>query len=611
MFDVKRKNRVKVIRTVLESLFLLLVLFIIIRALFSFREYEPFDDSLRTSEKGFVAVSYFGVDLEGTSTLISTERLNEHLSALKKQGYVTISQQDIMDYYEQGKELPEKALFIMFEDGRRDTAIFAQKILEDFNFRGNILTYADKLIDGTDPKFLSGRDINDLLATSWWETGSNGFRLYYINAYDRYKYYIGELTALEFEEMAGKLGRDYNHYLMDYIRDEDMLPEESYSEMKARINDDYTGMKRVYETEFGSVPGLYAIMHANTGHFGNNTRVSNVNAENIYSIFKMNFNREGFCFNTAGGAEHEIYDLTRMQPQSYWYSNHLLMRVKYDGEEEIAFINGNDSTYRKWNVKSGALECKPEKLVVTSVPGNYGEVQLGTVCSPDIEISTRLTGNVFGTQTVFLSGDASSGSGVGISLKNNHLLIEENGSTLFDLDLDEFDGKKKISVEEDMKEARITELSAMLRYAGDASEALAFREALDEIKEMPVKTVEEGAEEYIEEIPIGRLGNREMKIISEGETISVYIDNKIAADHIRVTPRNETCVSLKSIWGGYGWSQRNIADDVYDGCFEDLIISDLSGNNVFYDDTLHGLELLKETGKQICRNVINWFIKNL
>ena len=38
---------------------------------------------------------------------------------------------------------------------------------------------------------------------------------------------------------SGNITKDYNHYLMDYIRDENKIPIESQAEMQSRIRLDY------------------------------------------------------------------------------------------------------------------------------------------------------------------------------------------------------------------------------------------------------------------------------------------------------------------------------------------------------------------------------------
>lgn len=66
--------------------------------------------------------------------------------------------------------------------------------------------------------------------------------------------------------------------------------------------------------------------------------------------------------------QSSIYDLTRMQPQAYWYPNHLLMRIKYDINEDIVFNRGDETRYSLWNVLEGAAELQPEKIILTSLP---------------------------------------------------------------------------------------------------------------------------------------------------------------------------------------------------------------------------------------------------
>ncbi|WKZ99103.1 hypothetical protein [Lactobacillus delbrueckii] len=45
---------------------------------------------------------------------------------------------------------------------------------------------------------------------------------------------------------------------------------------------------------------------------------------------------------------------------------------------------------------------------------------------------------------------------------------------------------------------------------------------------------------------------------------------------------------------GFGQSQRNIADDIYDGAFKDLVITSPDGERVYCDNRLHGWELYKD-----------------
>ncbi|MET3291869.1 UNVERIFIED_CONTAM: hypothetical protein ABID98_004439 [Brevibacillus sp. OAP136] len=154
--DYRKKDRKKVIKTIVQFAILLIVGTLLYQAVFQVTSYAEPDHKAWTNEKGFIALSYFGVGRTGTSKLIAKNQLDEQLQALHDQGYVTISQQDILDYYNKKKPLPDKALFLSFEDGRNDSALFAEPILEKYNYKATALSYANK-VGNSDNKFFCSR----------------------------------------------------------------------------------------------------------------------------------------------------------------------------------------------------------------------------------------------------------------------------------------------------------------------------------------------------------------------------------------------------------------------------------------------------------------------
>lgn len=555
-FSPEKKDRKKKIRSILQGIFLILILIITIKALFSFTKYDRFSDEILspTEETGFIALSYFGVDRDGNNTLISTKNLEVQLEALKNNGYVTIEQQDILDYYTKGKKLPSKSLFLLFEDGRRDTAIFAQKIMEKLNFKGTILTYGGNLISD-DPKFLDGKDLLDLAKSTFWELGTNGYRLSYINVFNKELQYLGELDSLEFSKTSNTIDRDYNHYLMDYIRDEYGVPKETYEEMNNRIDYDYEEMCRIYESEIYEIPSLYALMHANTGKFGTNDKVSSINEKWINELFNMNFNREGFSLNNK---ESSIYDLTRMQPQSYWSTNHLLMRIWDDTKSNINFIVGDEKKASNFEKVSGEAEFVNDKIILTSLPKGKGTLKLKTDSKyKNVTVSTILKGNIIGSQGIHLRANDDQSKGIYIQLQNNYINIFDDNNKIYSFNLSEFE-ENKDKEKFDIKDRR----------------------------------------------------DRLLDIKLYGNKITVVIDDKIVVEELEVKNNDEGDVFLESAWGEYGYSQRNLADDVYDGIFERVKVMD-DKDNVIFDSSLTGIELVYYNINKTFNSILNWFIKHL
>lgn len=617
-----KKDLRKLIRSILEGALLIGLLLAAARILTASKGYIPYDPEdpnvVSGADQGFLAVSYFGVDRRSTDTLVSVRQLDAQLGALHSLGYVTVSQEDVENYYSRGTALPDKALFLLFEDGRRDTALFAEKILEKYNYKATILSYADKFGEG-DPKFLSPKDLNKLLKTGYWELGTNGYRLSYINTFDRYDRFLGQLTSDEFVRIHSYLGRDYNHYLMDYIRDEDRLPTESTQEMESRITQDYRSMEEIYTQELGQVPGLYCLMHANSGRFGNTQSVSRVNGRNIQALFRMNFNRDGYSLNSR---ESSVYDLTRIQPQACWNTNHLLMRLWDDlpdsRKKEILFVSGQPDTAeaeeKNWELRKGAVEYEADSIMLTTLPKGEGLLRLKDRSAENVTIEAELLGNQIGGQSLYLRANEDRSRCLCVSIQNNRLIVSEtdngNSTDLFILDLhDLVPEKDRVSVEEDSRDALAAEFTTRGRFAKSAADSMVFYSAANDAKQTPAASVGEGAEEYIPEIQINDSGRVRLTVRLEGNTLQVLVDGQDVTGVIPVSVSGSGGIAIGSSWGSWGYSQRNVADDVYDGVFHNLSITE--NGTCLYDNRLTGLQKLWNTLQAAWIGTINWFIRNL
>ncbi|MEA4970982.1 MAG: glycoside hydrolase [Candidatus Pelethousia sp.] len=606
------KDRKKALRSVNEVLMLLVFVCLLVLALSTTQPYEPFDSALVIGQdNGFVAVSYFGADIEGSETLISSKKLDEHLTALRDSGYVTITQQDILDYYEHGMPLPARALFLMFEDGRRDTVIFAEKILERLNQKATILSYADKF-SKKDDKFLSPKELLTLQKDSYWELGTNGYRLSYINVFDRYDNYFGQINSIEFNRISKYVDRNYNHYLMDYIRDEHEIPLESRLEMEARIRADYALMKEIYEKELGAVPALYTLMHSNTGMFATNEKVSAVNEKEIYDTFRMNFNREGYCLNTA---DISRFDLTRMQPQSYWSVNHLLMRIWDDTGLDQSFKAGDRSIAGRWTVREGAAECTGEQVILTTLPNARGLMRLDeSEGLYDLNLQTRLKGNKLGSQSIYLRADKDLESYVVVRLENNFLIIGEKSggeeTVLFELDLDEFDGIVWQEKEQNRLESQQVALDAKRTYGEKTAQNQRIIQALEE--DRAGASSQEGNGDYVPPLELKTSGNRLLSLSLLGARLTVSIDDKPAAE-VQLSGMHSGAVYLEAVSMLQGaYSQRNLADDVYDGVFEGLAIYHGEGQrNALYDTRPTGFRAFAVQAGKAWDGLVKWFMETI
>ncbi len=599
-----KKDRIKIIKYIIQLTLVALLIYVVVRQVFFSPHYKTYAQSStdivasesNVSTPAFVAISYFGVEKyeSDSATLISQERLDEHLAALKLNGYETISQQDILNYYAYSGSLPERALFLLFEDGRRDTAVFSQSLLEKYNYMATANTYADKF-EEKDGKFLSAKDLKTMLRSTFWELGTNGYRLSYINVFDRYGNYYGHLNSNEFISINQYLKRDYNHYLMDFLRNEDRIREESVDEMKERIQADYEMMQQNYIDNIGYLPQLYTLMHSNTGAFGTDPLVSNENRTYITSMFSMNFNREGSCMNSLSSS---VYDLTRMQPQAYWYPNHLLMRIQDDMQQDMTFVLGDETEAANWTIDQGAAEFRNNVIALTSESNSYGRIALKNVRYADVCLTVTLDGNVAGNQGILLRADRSMNNGVYVGIENNILEIREytNGDIedLCSLDLYEFDGGSDKSVAEDEYEGLVTLQDAILQYDESYTRMQNAQYELDQLEQETPADIESGSEAYVPEIDLTDRGSRELEITLTGTSLTILVDGRIAVENLQVSSVRRGSIALESsALLQEKYSQRNLADDVYDAVFTDLTLRNPNDpEDIYYAYRLNGGEEL-------------------
>ena len=294
------------------------------------------------------------------------------------------------------------------------------------------------------------------------------------------------------------------------------------------------------------------------------------------------------------------------------------MRIKDDLPEEdqknIEFVTGDGDSKNAWELIQGAAEYRKndEIIALTSLPQEMGILKLkDSENSKNVEVSATLKGNVLGCQSVILKANDKPDSGVEVRLMNNHLYLVNGKEILEDIDLYDFDGGDKTSVEEDMRDSLAGEYAAFARYAVSHKEAVEYTNLSNEAKKAKVKTLEEGGEEYRPVFQISDRGNRKLDITLVDGMITVKLDGKVAIENHAIKNLHDGAIYLKSAWTEYGYSQRNIADDVYDGVFEKVTVKDLDNGTVLFTNVLTGMQNVQRKAEQTFNSVINWFITNI
>ena len=161
-----------------------------------------------------------------------------------------------------------------------------------------------------------------------------------------------------------------------------------------------------------------------------------------------------------------------------------------------------------------------------------------------------------------------------MKLSGNYLYVRENGKELLKLDLNKFDGKEPISIDEDKKAAEVAALKTAARYAPTKEQAELYSKRMLDREAQAATSVEDGGKEYVAPINIREPGKRSLELFLKGSSLRIILDGRELDEPITVSKTSKGKIALEAAMTAYDWSQRNLADDVYDGVFEKLMVYD-------------------------------------
>ena len=570
-----KKNRRKIIRSIAQLIIVIFLAVVLIRVVF-LTEKRVEEKVPLENKDGFIALSYFGVSRGDSPKYVSKKNLKEQLSLLERQGYKTITQQDILDFYEKNKPLPEKSLYLSFEDGRTDSSIFAQNIMENLNYKATMFTYANKM-DTRDNKFLKPKDLLLMEKSGYWELGSNGYRLTYINIYNDKGQSLG---IVDENDVPNKTTIEYyNHYLMDFIRNQYMIPSETRKEMEARIKKDYKSMHDIYKEELGEIPRAYAIMHANSLYNNMEPLVQSVNDKQIKDTFSMHFNREQGAYNKA---DADLYNLSRLQVSPYWSTNHVMMKIRQASKQNVEFEVGDHELAKKWSIVNGAVQYKNNEMIITSPPSSEGRVLLKKALPEQYTVNLAFKGNVVGQQSIYLNYDEKNNSYTRVALVDNEIVISEKLPGAGVVEKERF-ALNEIKWNEE-------------EYAFNKATVYTYQDT------------QKGSRIDEEEYPRNLTKKRVFNISVNKDKITIDVD-KVLSKTIEVNPAIQgSQIGFGALFSKKDTSHEQYADDIYDTLIEDILISD-KNDQIIFTNQYTNFDKVKYKTATIFNHVVDFFIE--
>lgn len=128
---------------------------------------SPQNADSQDSEIELPVIMYHGIRKDSSAQneyVISPQEFESDLKYLKENGYTTIVVQDLLDYFEKSKPLPEKPIMLTFDDGYYNNFTYAFPLLKKYGSK-IVLSPIGKYID----EYQESGDKNPAYAQANWD----------------------------------------------------------------------------------------------------------------------------------------------------------------------------------------------------------------------------------------------------------------------------------------------------------------------------------------------------------------------------------------------------------------------------------------------------------
>lgn len=249
---------------------------------------------------GVTVLSYAGIGRTTTPAYPSVRQLEAHLTALRDAGYRTVRPADVRAFLDKRAPLPDKALLLIFEGGRKEALIRATPVLQRTGFTA-VMAVPTSVMSQWGGFYLKRSDIRKAVSLPQWEVGSMGHL-----ALAAVPGGAGDERFLARRERIG--GRA-----------------ESDDAFRARLEGDYARSSELLSEAAGRPALLYLYPYGEAGQTPGSDPLSEaVNREAVTRHFGLAFLGGAAAFN---GPDGDPWSLTRLRVPGDWAPERLLAEL--------------------------------------------------------------------------------------------------------------------------------------------------------------------------------------------------------------------------------------------------------------------------------------------
>ena len=275
----------------------------------------------------FVALAYEGVSKRTNE--VSTALFSEHLDALRARGYVPIGLEDVRQLLYEGKPVPQKAVLLTFDHGRKTSYFAVDPILKSAGWRAVMFLWTHPIIE-KDSAALLWPYVRIMSRSGTWELGAqshNGF---------------------------AAIAASPRGYLGHFMTTAKWLPDENRFETPVefanRLEQDHETCLEIIQKKVGVKPIAYAYPYGDFGQFESRAAFARrVNLQLTSKHYALGFLTGNLAANTRYSDPKRI--------------NRLRVKPEWSGEDLVDFLD------RSWPVEESASSTNASRIAAAWIVG--------------------------------------------------------------------------------------------------------------------------------------------------------------------------------------------------------------------------------------------------
>lgn len=327
---------------------------------------------------------YHGIVPEQDGSNITEQKFIEHMIALKRAGYTTITTKQMYDFMRGEVELPEYSILITFDDGRSDSVYNSQPIFKALGYNAAMFAVSqhsvDRVIDTRHKPshYLSRVQLQRLSEGGQWEIQAhthNGHDPAKINAEDDLGHYYSNRLWLESEERL-----------------------ETNEEYAQRIRADLAAVQSKLEDTVGQEVNAIAFPF---GDFGQGTKnmpsAEKVILDNFSELYDIGFyqyypgHRFTQNYNWERLQQKDNFLIRRINTDIEWSGNDLVSVLENSKAKSLPYTSSLKDT-APWLVVWSSHKLHAKGLELKPVPGETGAAVVldGSGSWKDYEVKAKV-----------------------------------------------------------------------------------------------------------------------------------------------------------------------------------------------------------------------------